>query len=146
LLLVTTDNDLITANPTRIYAFAVSADSFSPFQKQQIDTPLANARQTLITYTSPLPAYDIHTRATSVSVTFKNTGATAIPGPVNVAFPGLPQDVVPMNQSGTSGSQPYFTITSGDFAPGAESTVTLRFSNPANFGFELHPVYYSGSF
>ena len=45
LLLVTTDNDLIQTNPTRIFAFQVSADTFTLFQKQQIDAPFANVRQ-----------------------------------------------------------------------------------------------------
>lgn len=146
LLLVSTDNDLISANPTRIFAFAVSADTFTLFQKQQIDTPSANVRQSLITFTTPLPAYNIRTRTTDVPVTFKNVGTAAITGPVSVAFPGLPGDVNVANPAATVGGQSFVRITSGDFAAGAEVTVLVSFTNPANQGINLRPVYYSGSF
>ena len=146
LLLVTTDNDLISANPTRIYAFAVSADNFTIFQKQQIDVPFANARQGTIAATASLPAYDIRTRTSTVSITFKNTGTSAITGPVNTVFPGLPRDVSLQNASGLAGSQPYVTISSGNFAAGDSVTVYVRFGNPANQGIEIRPVYYTGAF
>jgi hypothetical protein len=146
LLLVTTDNDLIQANPTRIYAFQVSADTFTIFQKQQIDVPFANVRQGTISFSNPLPAYNIRTHQTELRITFKNTGSTAIAGPVSVSFPGQARDVVLQEQDGASGGVSFRTISSGDMAPGAEVTLTVRFANPANQGITLNPQFYSGSF
>jgi len=144
-LLVTTDNDLVAANPTRIWAFAVSADNFTVFQKQAIDAPFANLRQSQIKLSAPLPVWNRSTRSTDFVATFTNSGSTAITGPVNVAIAGLPAGVTLLDKTGTVGGQPYVTISTGNLAAGGQVTVTLRFDDPSNRGVELRPIYYSGS-
>ena len=67
------------------------------------------------------------------TVTLKNTGSSAVSGPVSLALDGLSSNAALFNKTGvtslvTPAGSPYLTISAGDMPAGASVTVTLEFT------------------
>jgi predicted extracellular nuclease len=88
-------------------------------------------------------------RATSKSsgtVTFTNTSAAALKGPLQFRLDGLSAGLTLDNATGTQGGAPYITLPVSTLAPGASVTVTTTFSNPNKVAVGYKPTLISGSF
>jgi len=78
------------------------------------------------------------TNSFTQTVTIKNTGSTAIVGPVQLALDNLSNGTL-TNATGVTANNapigsPYITASAGDLAAGASVTVTLQFPVPATGG------------
>jgi len=80
------------------------------------------------------------------TMTVKNTSASSIAGPIEVAMTNLTAGVTMTNSSGTFNGSPYITVSAGPLAPGASVSVSIQFSNPSNGFISYTPVSYSGGF
>jgi hypothetical protein len=83
-----------------------------------------------------------HVWTATMTVT-NNTGA-AIAGPVQVLLTGLTSGVNMSNASGTHGSIPFITVTTGPLAAGAQANIEIQFQNPNSYSIQFTPVTYSG--
>lgn len=88
-------------------------------------------------------ARDRRTGLYAQQVTVKNNNAGAVSGPFFLALDS-PANVSLSNASGTTANypslgNPYITVPGSSLAPGAASSVTLQFSNPANSGIIYTP-------
>ncbi len=82
----------------------------------------------------------------SGTVTVKNISASAISGPLQIVFTGLPANVTLVGGDGSLSGAPYQTISGvASLAPAQSATVGVRFSNPTNATIKFTPVIYSGS-
>ena len=70
------------------------------------------------------------------NVTVTNIGTKAVTGPIYVVLENLSEGTTVVNAAGLTKTQtpkgsPYLVATSGKLAPGASTTVRLKFSPPA---------------
>jgi hypothetical protein len=80
------------------------------------------------------------------TVTIKNIGSSAISGPFEILFAGLPANVTLVNEAGTLSGSPYVTVPAvTSLAPAQSVTVSVQFENPSNATVSFTPVIYSGS-
>jgi hypothetical protein len=79
------------------------------------------------------------------SVTVTNNTASTIVGPLQLRLDQLTSGVTLDNASGTTGGEPYVTLTSG-LAPGGSLSVQLTFSNPARAVIGYKPNLFKGNF
>lgn len=99
-----------------------------------------------VAITSSGLAYSRVSQTFNGSVTVKNIGATAIGGPLQVLFVGMPATVTLINASGSVSTTPYMTIPAmSGLAPDQSITVNVEFKNPSNGAIHLTPAVYSGS-
>jgi predicted extracellular nuclease len=80
------------------------------------------------------------------SVSFTNTGATALAGPLQYVLQGLPAGVTLDNKSGDFNGAPYVTLPGASLAPGATVSVGLTFTNPSKTNVTYTSKLYSGTF
>lgn len=100
-----------------------------------------------VTVTGTGLLYSRATKTYTGTVSVKNTGPQAIPGPIQVVFTNLPAGVTLVNASGIAGGSPYLTLPSvSNLAPGQSATASVQFSNPANVAIKYSAVVYSGVF
>jgi probable HAF family extracellular repeat protein len=91
-------------------------------------------------------AYSRVSQTFNGTVTIKNIGTTAISGPLQVLFVGVPASVSLVNATGNVSTTPYMTIPAATgLAPGQSVTVSVKFKNPLNTTIHLTPAIYSGS-
>jgi hypothetical protein len=81
----------------------------------------------------------------TATLTVKNTGGTAVNGPVQVVLTKLSANVTMVNSIGAHNGDPYVTVSTGNLAPGASVNVMIQFNNPSNGFINFTPVTYSGS-
>jgi predicted extracellular nuclease len=79
------------------------------------------------------------------TVTFTNTGSSALNGPLQFVLDGLPAGVTLDNKTGDQAGAPYLTLPGG-LAPGATVTVSLTFSNPNKVAVGYTAKLYNGTF
>jgi hypothetical protein len=80
------------------------------------------------------------------TVTLKNISASAISGPLQIVFFGMPATATLVNATADLSGTPYLTVPNGaNLAPGQSFTVTVQFKNPSNTTLDLTPVVYLGS-
>jgi hypothetical protein len=80
------------------------------------------------------------------TVTLTNIGSSAISGPLQILFTGMPAGVTLANATSNLSGTPYMTVsTAADLTPGQSVTVNVQFSNPSNATINLAPAIYSGS-
>jgi hypothetical protein len=78
----------------------------------------------------------VYSRATGQytgTLTIKNTSASTIPGPIQLALTNLSAGAVLVNATGTAPDgpytgSPYITTAAASLAPGASVTVTVKFT------------------
>ena len=91
----------------------------------------------------------VYSRVTQIysgTVTIKNTGSSAVAGPFQILFTGLPAGVTLTNATGFSSGTPYLTVPGvGSLAPGQSATVTVQFKDPSNITIKFTPVVEEGS-
>jgi hypothetical protein len=78
-------------------------------------------------------------------VTITNISGTAISGPVQIVFLGMPPNVALVNATANLSGTPYLTVpTVATLAPGQSVTVAVQFKNPLGATINLAPAIYSG--
>jgi hypothetical protein len=99
-----------------------------------------------ISATSSGLAYSRVTLTFNGTVTIKNTGSSAINGPLQIVLMSLTPGVTLVNATGNFVGSAYITVSlSGSLGPGQSSTVAVQFKNPANAKITFTPIIYSGS-
>jgi hypothetical protein len=78
------------------------------------------------------------------TVTFTNTGSSALAGPLTFRLDSLTAGITLDNASGAQNGVPTITLPGG-LAVGASVTVTTTFSNPNKTGIAYTPVLLSGA-
>ena len=89
--------------------------------------------------------YSRTTRTYNGTITVTNIGSSAIQGPLQIGFGGLPTGVTLANATTTNGGVPYVTLASG-LAAGKSASFAVQFSNPSNVSINYSPIVYSGAF
>ncbi len=80
------------------------------------------------------------------TVTVKNISASAISGPLQIVFFGMPAGVTLVNATGNLSGTPFLTAPAvASLAPGQSVAVSVQFKNPSNAAINITPVIYSGS-
>jgi hypothetical protein len=80
------------------------------------------------------------------TVTVRNIGSSAISGPLQILFTGLPANVTLVNASGSLSGSPFLTVSAlASLAPGQSVSVGVQFKNPSNTNINFTIVIYSGS-
>lgn len=82
----------------------------------------------------------------SGKVSFTNTTAATLSGPLHFVLQGLTEGVSLDGASGTHDGAPYLTLPETSIAPGASVSVTVTFSNPSKKAIGYTPKLFSGSF
>jgi hypothetical protein len=91
-------------------------------------------------------AYSRVSQTFNGTVTLKNISSSAITGPLQILFTGMPATVTLVNATGKLSGTPYLTVPTASLAPGQSVTVGVQFKNPSNATINLTPAIYSGSF
>jgi hypothetical protein len=80
------------------------------------------------------------------TVTFTNTGGTALKGPLQFRLAGLTSGVTLDNATGVKDGVPYVTLNEAELAPGQTATVTTTFSNPAKAAIAYAPQLFKAQY
>lgn len=129
---------------------SVATFSASLIPSQAAALAAVNAGTTLVspgqlaTTTSGL-AYSRVSQTFNGTLTLKNVGKTAITGPLQVLFNGLPATVTLANGTGSLAGTPYLTAPVSSLAPGQSLTVAVQFKNSASTAINFEASIYSGS-
>jgi len=91
-------------------------------------------------------AYSRVSQTFNGTVSLTNISTTAISGPLQVLFTGMPANVSLVNATATLAGTPYLTVlTTASLASGQSITVAVQFSNPLKAAVRFTPAIYSGS-
>jgi hypothetical protein len=91
-------------------------------------------------------AYSRVTQTFNGTVTLTNISSSAISGPLQIVFFGMPVNVTLVNATSNLSGTPYMTVPAvASLAPGQSATVSVQFKNPSNVTINSTPVIYSGS-
>ena len=77
---------------------------------------------------------------------FTNTGSSALNGPFQVVFGGLPAGVTLANASGTHAGAGYVTVNAASLAPGATASFAVSFTNPSKVTINYSASIFAGNF
>jgi hypothetical protein len=91
-------------------------------------------------------AYSRVSQTFNGTLTLKNISSSAISGPLQVLFTGMPSTVTLVNATGKLSGTSYLTVPTASLAPGQSVTVSVQFTDPSNATINLIPAIYSGSF
>jgi len=90
--------------------------------------------------------YSRVTQTYSGTVTIKNTGGSAVAGPFQILFTGLPAGVTLVNATGLTSGTPYLTVPGlSSLSPGQSATVSVQFKDPSNVTIKFTPVIQEGA-
>jgi hypothetical protein len=99
-----------------------------------------------ITTTASGLAYSRVSQTFNGTVTVTNISSSAISGPVQIVFFGMPANVTLVNATNNLSGTPYLTLPAlASLAAGQSVTVSVQFKNPSNAAINLTPAIYSGS-
>ena len=82
----------------------------------------------------------------NTTVTLKNSGNTAIAGPLQLMVSGLSSGVTVVNATAYRDGVPYVSIPASALAPGQSVAVPVTFNNPNRVALNYTPQVYSGNF
>jgi uncharacterized protein len=108
-----------------------------------LSLPTALDLTSSITYSATGLGFNRATGLFNGTVTITNTSASAISGPVQVAFNALPAGITLSNASGNLGATPY--ITTGTLAAGASVTIPVQFRIQGSARVSYTLAVYSGT-
>ncbi|PIF09342.1 ExeM/NucH family extracellular endonuclease [Janthinobacterium sp. 13] len=91
-------------------------------------------------------AYNRATQKYTGTFSFTNTGTSALSGPFQVAFGGLPAGVSLANATGTHAGAAYVTVNAASLAPGATASFAVSFTNPSKVTITYSASIYAGNF
>ena len=93
-------------------------------------------------------AYSRVSQTFNGTVTLTNISGSAISGPLQILFMGLPAGVTVANAtSSLFGTTPYLTVPAvSTLAPSQSATVSVQFKNPSNATINFTLAVYSGAF
>jgi hypothetical protein len=107
--------------------------------------PSAVLSSQIATTTSGL-AFSRVSQTFSGTVTLRNISSTAISGPFQILFLGIPANVVLVNSTGNLTGTPYLTVpTVTSLSPGESVVTSVQFKNSSNGAITFTPAIYSGS-
>jgi probable HAF family extracellular repeat protein len=110
-----------------------------------VQLPLVITPSQVLTTASGL-AYSRVSKTFNGTVTLTNISSSAITGPLQILFFGMPANVTLVNATGNLSGTPYLTVPNVIIlAPSQSATVSMKLSNPSNATINLTPVIYSGS-
>ena len=137
--------------PVSSYPFTVQVtDSAGAVATQPVTATITQGPANLsaqVAISSSGLAYSRVSQTFNGTVTIKNVGATAIAGPLQALFVGMPASVSLVNATGNISTLQYITIpTATSLGPGQSVTFNVQFKNPSNATINLTPTVYSGSF
>jgi hypothetical protein len=90
-------------------------------------------------------AYSRVSQTFNGTVTLKNISSSAISGPLQIVFFGMPASVTLVNATSNLSGTPYLTVpAAAGLAPGQSTTFSVQFKNPSNVTLNVTPVIYSG--
>jgi uncharacterized protein YjdB len=89
--------------------------------------------------------YNRLTKMFTTTLTIKNDGAVAEPGPIQALFSNLPPGVSLGQESGTFNGDPYITIMNG-LGPQQSMSLAVSFSDPGSVDIVYSLEFYSGAF
>ena len=91
-------------------------------------------------------AYSRVSQTFNGTVTLTNISSSAISGPLQIVFTGMPANVTLVNATSNLSGTPYLTVPAvASLAPGQSATVSVQFKNPSNATINFTPAIYSGS-
>lgn len=91
-------------------------------------------------------AYSRVSQTFNGTVTVSNISSSAISGPLQLLFMGMPANVILVNATANLSGTPYLTVPAvASLAAGQSVTVSVQFKNPLNTTISLTPAIYSGS-
>lgn len=90
--------------------------------------------------------YNRATQKYTGTFAFSNTGSSALHGPFQVVFGGLPAGVTLANASGSHAGAPYVTVNAASLAPGATASFAVSFSNPSKVTINYSASIFAGNF
>ncbi len=90
--------------------------------------------------------YSRATRTFNGTLIITNTTAEKISGPLQVVFDNLVSGIDVSNRSGTFQGQAFVSIPISTLAPGAQTSVAVRFTNPGFTQINYTPLVFSGQF
>jgi hypothetical protein len=91
-------------------------------------------------------AYSRVSQTFNGTVTITNISGSAISGPLQILFTGMPANVTLVNATSNLSGTPYLTVPAvAGLAPGQSATVSVQFKNPSNVILNITPAIYSGS-
>jgi hypothetical protein len=106
--------------------------------------PTAVSASQIATTASGL-AYSRVTQTFNGTVTLTNISSSAISGPFQIVFFGMPANVTLVNATSNLSGTSYLTVPAvATLTPGQSVTVSVQFKNPANAPINLTPAIYSG--
>ena len=91
-------------------------------------------------------AYNRTTQQYAGTLSVTNSGSSAIKGPFQVLFEGLPAGVAVANASGSHAGAAYVSVDAATLAPGAMLTLAVKFNNPSKVTIHYTPRIIAGSF
>ncbi|WP_125486141.1 hypothetical protein [Edaphobacter aggregans] len=89
--------------------------------------------------------YSRATRTYNGTITVTNVSGSAISGPLQIGFGGLPGGVTLTNATTANDGIPFVTLPAG-LAPGQSTAFTVQFGDPSNLSITYSPIVYSGAF
>lgn len=100
----------------------------------------------LVATTASGLAYSRVSQTFNGTVTVENISGSAISGPLQMVFFGMPANVTLVDATGDLSGTPYLTVPAlASLAPGQSATVSVQFKNPSNATINFTPAIYSGS-
>lgn len=89
--------------------------------------------------------YNPITKRSTTNLQITNTSASTLEAPWQIVVPDPTSTVTLVNSTGTNLQGKYITVNQ-NLAPGATTTVQLKFANPGRIVFSYTPTFYSGLF
>jgi hypothetical protein len=110
-----------------------------------VQLPLAVPSGQITSIASGL-AYSRVSQTFNGTVTIRNVSSSAISGPLQILFFGMPGTATLMNATGNLSGLPYVTVPAvASLTPGQSARISVQFKNPSNAVINFTPVVYSGS-
>lgn len=107
--------------------------------------PIGYVPASQVTATASGLTYNAASKTYNGTVTVKNISKTAITGPFQVIFKGIPSKVTLVNATGNFSGAPYITLSAvNSLAAGQSITLNVKFSQPSNNLITYTPAIYVG--
>jgi YVTN family beta-propeller protein len=115
--------------------------------------PLFTVSPSEVATTASGLAYSRVSKTFNGTVTLTNISSSAVSGPFQMVFTGLPAGVTLANATGEFSGSPYLTITvasvspggTASLMPGQSATASVQFDDPSFAAIKFTPLIYSGS-
>jgi hypothetical protein len=100
----------------------------------------------LVKITSTSFVYSKSTKRYHSTVTVQNQTQQSIAAPLQLVLTNLPAGVTLFNATGTTGGNPFTTISTQSLAPGRSASIRIEIQAPSAAQISYTPAAYSGTF